>query len=63
MNVGDLVRLKYKYPIWLFSFGISEGDIGLITEICSERVAKVYWIKIRRVAEINLELIKPAEQE
>ena len=34
MNEGDLVRLKTRYPIWLYSFGLSDGDFGgVITKI------------------------------
>lgn len=62
MNVGDLVRLKHKYPIWLLAFGISEGDMGLITTI-GDNWIEVYWIKNRRTGRIKPELVEIVEQE
>lgn len=57
MNEGDLVRLKTRYPIWLYSFGLSDGDFGVITKIDKEEVV-VYWFKIRRMCSVQSKLIE-----
>jgi hypothetical protein len=35
MIEGDLVKLKTRYPIWLYSFGLSDGDLGIISKLDS----------------------------
>tara|TARA_A100000172_G_scaffold81156_1_gene73430 strand:- start:7326 stop:7508 length:183 start_codon:yes stop_codon:yes gene_type:complete len=57
MNEGDLVRLKTRYPIWLYSYGLSDGDFGIITKIGEEEVV-VYWLKIRRLCSVKPNLIE-----
>ena len=57
MNEGDLVRLKTRYPIWLYSFGLSDGDFGVITKI-DEKEVVVYWFKIRRMCSVQSKLIE-----
>lgn len=47
MNEGDLVRLKTRYPIWLYSFGLNDGDLGIISEMGDEDIL-VYWLRIKR---------------
>ena len=60
MNEGDLVRLKTRYPIWLYSFGLSDGDFGVITKI-DEKEVVVYWFKIRRMCSVKLNLIESVQ--
>jgi hypothetical protein len=60
MIVGDLVKLKHKYPIWLLSFGIAQGDMGLVTTI-GDNWIEVYWIKNRRIARLKPELVEVVE--
>ena len=57
MNEDDLVRLKTRYPIWLYSYGLSDGDFGIITKIGEEEVV-VYWLKIRRLCSVKPNLIE-----
>jgi hypothetical protein len=61
MNVGDLVRLKSNYPIWLFSYGITVGDLGLILKMVDDSYVEVYWIKIRRSGRLFINLIELVE--
>ena len=60
MIQGDLVRLKTRYPIWLYSFGLSDGDTGIVTRIDKEDVL-VYWLRIRKLGSVNKNLIKVVE--
>ena len=60
MIEGDLVRLKTRYPIWLYSFGLADGDMGIITKMDKEDVL-VYWLRIRRLGTVKRNLIKIVE--
>lgn len=60
MIEGDLVRLKTRYPIWLYSFGLSDGDMGIVTRIQKEDIL-VYWLKIRKLGSVKKNLIKVVE--
>ena len=60
MIEGDLVKLKTRYPIWLYSFGLSDGDMGLVTRIDKEDVL-VYWLRIRKLGSVKKNLIKVVE--
>ena len=60
MIEGDLVKLKTRYPIWLYSFGLSDGDMGIVTRIDKEDVL-VYWLRIRKVGSVKKSLIKVVE--
>ena len=40
MSEGDLVRLKTRYPIWLYSYGLSDGDLGIVAKIGEESESK-----------------------
>ena len=60
MNEGDLVRLKTRYPIWLYSYGLSDGDFGVVTKI-DEEEALVYWFKIKRLCYVKLNLIETVQ--
>jgi hypothetical protein len=57
MNEGDLVRLKTRYPIWLYSFGLSDGDLGIIIRF-GEQESIVYWLKIRKMCSVKKNLIE-----
>jgi hypothetical protein len=60
MSEGDLVRLKTRYPIWLYSYGLSDGDLGIVTKL-DEDEALVYWLKIRRLGSVKLNLIETVQ--
>jgi hypothetical protein len=60
MIEGDLVKLKTRYPIWLYSFGLSDGDMGIVTRIDKEDVL-VYWLRIRKLGSVKKSLIKVVE--
>jgi hypothetical protein len=60
MNEGDLVRLKTRYPIWLYSYGLSDGDLGIVTKLDADE-ALVYWLKIRRLGSVKLNLIETVQ--
>ncbi len=60
MNEGDLVRLKTRYPIWLYSYGLSDGDLGIVTKLDAEE-ALVYWLKIKRLGSVKLNLIESVQ--
>ena len=62
MSEGDLVRLKTRYPIWLYSFGLSDGDLGIITEIGKEDTL-VYWLRIRKQGSVKNNLLELVELE
>jgi len=61
MNVGDLVRLKSNYPIWLFSQGITVGDLGLVIKLYDDNFVEVYWIKIRKTGKLFTNLVELVE--
>ena len=42
MIEGDLVKLKSKYPIWLYSHGLIDGDMGIVISMEKE-TATVFW--------------------
>jgi hypothetical protein len=49
MNVGDLVRMKSKYPIWLLSVGVRSVDRGIILEVHDDiDKVEVYWFRISK---------------
>ena len=60
MSEGDLVRLKTRYPIWLYSFGLSDGDLVIVTKL-TDGEAQVYWLKIRRLGSVKLNLIETVQ--
>ena len=60
MNEGDLVRLKTRYPIWLYSYRLSDGDLGIVTKHDADE-ALVYWLKIRRLGSVKLNLIETVQ--
>lgn len=60
MIEGDLVRLKTRYPIWLYSLGLADGDMGIIAKMDKEDVL-VYWLRIRRLGSVKRNLIKVVE--
>jgi hypothetical protein len=57
MIEGDLVKLKTRYPIWLYSFGLSDGDMGIVTKIDKEDVL-VYWLRIKKIGSVKKSLIE-----
>jgi len=62
MIEGDLVRLKEKYPIWLYSLGHSNIGLGIITKVEEEEVI-IYWLKIRRLAIVKKNLVEVVKQD
>ena len=62
MSEGDLVKLKTRYPIWLYSFGLSDGDLGIITEVGKEDTL-VYWLRIRREGSVKTNLLEVVQKE
>jgi hypothetical protein len=62
MSEGDLVRLKTRYPIWLYSFGLSDGDLGIVAEIGKEDTL-VYWLRIRKQGSVKNNLLELVELE
>jgi hypothetical protein len=57
---GDLVKLKKRYPIWLYSYGLSDGDLGIISKMEGEDIL-VYWLRIRRLGYVEKHLLKVVE--
>jgi len=57
MIEGDLVKLKTRYPIWLYSFGLSDGDMGIVTRIGKEDIL-VYWLRIKKIGSVKKNLIE-----
>ena len=62
MSEGDLVRLKTRYPIWLYSFGLSDGDLGIVAKI-GEEDTLVYWLRIRKQGSVKNNLLELVELE
>tara|TARA_R110000851_G_scaffold328568_1_gene499513 strand:- start:813 stop:1007 length:195 start_codon:yes stop_codon:yes gene_type:complete len=62
MNEGDLVRLKTRYPIWLYSFGLSDGDLGIVAK-AGEEDTLVYWLRIQKQGSVKNNLLELAELE
>ena len=62
MSEGDLVRLKTRYPIWLYSYGLSDGDLGIVAEI-GEEDTLVYWLRIRKQGSVKNNLLELVELE
>jgi|TARA_A100000172_G_scaffold74705_1_gene57024 hypothetical protein len=62
MIEGDIVRLKGKYPIWLYSLGHSNVGLGIITKVEEEEVI-VYWLKIGRIVNVRKNLVEVAKQD
>ena len=60
MIEGDLVKLKTRYPIWLYSYGLSDGDLGIISKMEGDDIL-VYWLTIRRVGYVKKHLLKVVE--
>ncbi len=62
MNEGDLVRLKTRYPIWLYSFGLSDGDLGIVAKV-GEEDTLVYWLRIQKQGIVKNNLLELVELE
>ena len=62
MSEGDLVRLKTRYPIWLYSYGLSDGDLGIVAKI-GEEDTLVYWLRIRKQGSVKNNLLELVELE
>jgi len=62
MKVGNLVRLKTRYPIWLYSQGLADGDLGIIMKIRKEETL-IYWLRIRKLGSVKSSLIEVIQQE
>jgi hypothetical protein len=62
MSEGDLVKLKTRYPIWLYSFGLSDGDLGIIVQT-GEEDTLVYWLRIRREGSVKTNLLEIVQKE
>ena len=62
MSEGDLVRLKTRYPIWLYSFGLSDGDLGIVAEV-GEEDTLVYWLRIQKQGIVKNNLLELVELE
>ena len=62
MSEGDLVKLKARYPIWLYSFGLSDGDLGIIVQT-GEEDTLVYWLRIRREGSVKTNLLEIVQKE
>jgi hypothetical protein len=62
MSEGDLVRLKTRYPIWLYSYGLTDGDLGIVAEI-GEEDTLVYWLRIRKQGSVKNNLLELVELE
>ena len=60
MSEGDLVRLKTRYPIWLYSFGLSDGDLGIIAKV-GQNDTLVYWLRIRKQGSVKNNLLELVE--
>mgnify|MGYP005995022725 CR=1 FL=1 len=62
MSEGDLVKIKTRYPIWLYSFGLSDGDLGIIVQT-GEEDTLVYWLRIRREGSVKTNLLEIVQKE
>ena len=62
MSEGDLVRLKTRYPIWLYSFGLSDGDLGIVAKV-EQNDTLVYWLRIRKQGSVKNNLLELVELE
>ena len=62
MSEGDLVRLKTRYPIWLYSFGLSDGDLGIVAKV-GQNDTLVYWLRIRKQGSVKNNLLELVELE
>lgn len=60
MIQGDLVKLKTKYPIWLYSQGLKSGDMGIIIKL-EKSIVTVYWLRIKKTGSIMKDLLLPVE--
>ena len=58
MSEGDLVKLKSKYPIWLYSHGLIDGDMGIVISMEKE-TATVFWLRIRMTGTVSKALLLP----
>ena len=57
MSEGDLVRLKTRYPIWLYSHGLKDGDLGIVAKV-GEEDTLVYWLKIQKQGSVKNNLLE-----
>ena len=62
MSEGDLVRLKTRYPIWLYSLGLSDGDLGIVAKV-GQNDTLVYWLRIRKQGSVKNNLLELVELE
>ena len=62
MSEGDLVRLKTRYPIWIYSFGLSDGDLGIVAKV-GQNDTLVYWLRIRKQGSVKNNLLELVELE
>ena len=62
MSEGDLDRLKTRYPIWLYSFGLSDGDLGIVAKV-GQNDTLVYWLRIRKQGSVKNNLLELVELE
>ena len=60
MIEGDLVKLKTRYPIWLYLYGLTDGDLGIVAKV-GEEDTLVYWLRIRKKGTVKNSLLELVE--
>tara|TARA_R110000850_G_scaffold129966_1_gene250420 strand:- start:131 stop:328 length:198 start_codon:yes stop_codon:yes gene_type:complete len=64
MNVGDLVRLRDVYPMWILSVGLGRKGLGIVTKVFEETdEVEVYWFIIFKCYTIKQNLISLLHQK
>jgi hypothetical protein len=64
MNIGDLVRLRDVYPMWILSVGLSRKGLGIVTKVFEETdEVEVYWFSIFKCYRIKQSLINLLHQK
>lgn len=64
MSVGDLVRLRDVYPMWILSVGLDRKGLGIVTEVFEQTdEVEVYWFSLFRCYTIKQSLINLLHQK
>jgi len=59
MNVGDLVKMKTKYPIWLLSVGVRSTHVGIVLEVHDDiDKVEVFWFRIGKSYILDQKVVK-----
>ena len=64
MNVGDLVKMKTKYPIWLLSVGIRTDHKGIVLEVHDDiDKVEIFWFKVGKSYILDQKVVRIINQQ